>query len=79
MPTRLLVDPYAILDTLARRHVSAEDARTTSCAICMEDTHEHDSFAKLECAHEFHAHCLILWFRQKLSCPMCRHEVPVPA
>lgn len=44
------------------------------CAICQEPcigvTH------KLECGHEFHANCIVSWFRSgQKSCPICRDEV----
>lgn len=27
----------------------------------------------LECAHAFHVHCIVPWFRRQLTCPLCRH------
>ena len=42
-----------------------------TCSICLEQIH--DSCAKLDCGHAFHANCISNWFRsQHVTCPECR-------
>ena len=44
------------------------------CAICQESL-EYGHTHKLECGHEFHANCIVSWFRSgPKSCPICRDE-----
>ena len=46
------------------------------CAICQESFFEYGPTHKLECGHEFHANCIVSWFRSgQKSCPICRDEV----
>ena len=45
------------------------------CAICQETCFEYGPTHKLECGHEFHANCIVSWFRSgQKSCPICRDE-----
>ena len=38
------------------------------CCICTED----DDVIALPCAHVFHVRCIATWFKNGLTCPMCR-------
>ncbi len=42
------------------------------CIICQDDTVR--EVKELECGHSFHASCLVDWFRNNPSCPMCRAQ-----
>ena len=51
----------------------------TTCAICLDDfdasTEEQDLRPyTLECRHSFHTKCVMDWFRQGNTCPMCKAE-----
>ena len=41
------------------------------CAIC-SDTIEENGHSLEGCGHTFHTGCIVMWFRQASSCPMCR-------
>jgi len=42
------------------------------CSICYESLDNNKDTYKLECNHNYHAECIIKWFRTKKSnCPMC--------
>ena len=40
------------------------------CVICADEGNE--QMHTLECGHQFHASCLLRWFRQSPACPLCR-------
>lgn len=44
--------------------------RMGECVICSESMCE--TGCTLECGHTFHAMCIVRWFRQEQSCPLCR-------
>ena len=43
----------------------------TECCICTESCDDGGGYT-LECGHRFHVPCVVRWFRQSPSCPMCR-------
>ncbi|OQR92323.1 hypothetical protein ACHHYP_03832 [Achlya hypogyna] len=45
-----------------------------ACAICMTEFESDESVLKMSCAHSFHEDCIVHWFEQKLTCPLCRDE-----
>mmetsp|Transcript_12537 Transcript_12537/g.32208 ORF Transcript_12537/g.32208 Transcript_12537/m.32208 type:complete len:173 (-) Transcript_12537:574-1092(-) len=51
-----------------------EDAPT--CAVCVMEMEAGGSCRELECAHHFHADCIVAWFTSsqpcKVDCPLCR-------
>jgi len=40
------------------------------CPICLEDIS--DNSYTLECNHKYHIECIIKWFRNKHTCPLCK-------
>ena len=45
------------------------------CSICCQP--KQNEHALDECGHSFCAGCIIRWFREHSSCPICRHTPPV--
>ena len=44
------------------------------CSIC-HDTEESTEYTRLDCNHEFHSKCIIMWFRSDNNeCPLCRAQ-----
>eukprot|EP00347_Sterkiella_histriomuscorum_P014851 403359283 len=50
---------------------------TTDCAICLGDLQENEIVTPLPCdmRHVYHSDCIIDWFKQNNSCPLCKAEV----
>ena len=49
-----------------------EARRDKECLICRCEFGTQPVTA-LACAHLFHVHCVVPWFRRSLTCPLCRH------
>jgi hypothetical protein len=45
------------------------------CSICFDDIQFDKGRFVLECGHTFHAKCILLEFKHRNRCPMCRTEV----
>ncbi|RZB53600.1 hypothetical protein D0Y65_049505 [Glycine soja] len=48
-----------------------EDEQEDPCAICIKDFNSGDNAARLPCSHVFHPDCILQWFVQKSTCPLC--------
>ncbi|HEY9754645.1 MAG TPA: RING finger domain-containing protein [Oculatellaceae cyanobacterium] len=50
-------------------------ASSIDCALCLSEicnpNNELETL-KLECGHRFHGSCIAQWFRQSITCPLCR-------
>jgi len=42
----------------------------TGCAICLQNLY--DPMTLVSCCHSFCAECLIIWYRKKIECPLCK-------
>ena len=60
------------IQSLPRRVVTAEDCRTSECAVCLESHAIGQTIKTLPCAHEFHTQCVDRWLRRRDACPVCR-------
>ena len=50
-----------------------EPESETACAICKDELDSETTHTLPECNHNFHANCLIQWFRNgQDTCPLCR-------
>ena len=49
-----------------------------TCSICLEDVGSLNSkqSKKLTCNHSFHPDCIMNWFKESDSCPVCRVDQP---
>ena len=47
-----------------------------TCPVCCEVLLEDEQIHSLECGHTFHCRCIVQWFREHHTCPMCRDEGP---
>lgn len=56
------------------RTVNLEDPQQNVCVICMGPVSE--KYMVTPCNHVFHEYCLKRWMDEKLTCPVCRTELP---
>ena len=43
-----------------------------TCIICLDPFQINDKRIELSCKHIYHDNCIIAWFLQKNSCPLCK-------
>jgi len=50
---------------------------STECSVCLAEFSESTDLLlhRLPCLHIFHAVCIDIWFRERLTCPFCRSEL----
>ncbi|EQC35619.1 hypothetical protein SDRG_06903 [Saprolegnia diclina VS20] len=53
---------------------TANEDDDESCAICMCSFDANESVLTMACHHSFHEDCIVHWFEEKLTCPLCRDE-----
>lgn len=46
-----------------------------SCVVCLCEFQIGDIISALPCCHVFHTECIKNWFKNELSCPVCKFEV----
>ena len=46
----------------------------SQCAICMEKVSTKNTIRskRLSCGHPFHMHCILSWYKEADTCPICR-------
>lgn len=63
--------------SLPCKEVRREDLRVLKekegeCSVCLGDYEIGDVAVRLPCRHCFHKQCILNWFTEKDSCPLCR-------
>ena len=47
------------------------------CVVCHDQYKEGDTVMHLPCGHVFHEDCVLPWFEEHNTCPVCRYALPV--
>ncbi len=47
----------------------------TECVICLDMINLNDNVYITECGHRYHLNCIIPWFKEQLTCPLCRFQI----
>jgi len=45
-----------------------------SCPICLMSYLDGDTIRELKCGHEYHKHCVDVWFKERKYCPVCKAD-----
>lgn len=58
-----------------------EEVGDDSCPICLCEFEHGDDMAQLPChaSHLFHYDCILMWFQQATSCPLCAGDLAAGA
>lgn len=72
--------PEQVINTVPTVNIRETQLRndSKSCPVCMEEFKVGGEAKELPCNHLFHSNCIVPWLRLHNSCPVCRHELPVP-
>jgi len=46
-----------------------------SCAICLCEFEDNENVKKLICNHQFHDNCIMTWFKDHSTCPICKQSL----
>lgn len=46
------------------------------CSVCHEKFESGERSKILACTHIYHSHCILKWFKIRVSCPTCRSDSP---
>ena len=58
----------------ARETAADESSIGTPCSICLESIDNESRVITLDCDHMFHSRCIMRWFTEQSTCPVCRHS-----
>eukprot|EP00210_Caulerpa_lentillifera_P001252 g1208.t1 len=47
-----------------------------SCVVCHDQYKQNDTVVTLPCGHVFHEDCVMPWFNDHNTCPVCRYALP---
>ena len=62
--------------TILEEHISDINSNTSSCPVCMDPFHLGEEARQLPCRHIFHDPCIFPWLQGRLTCPLCRSQIP---
>ncbi|NWI95339.1 RNF6 ligase, partial [Pitta sordida] len=66
------------IDNLSTRNygdIQAENERSKTCSVCINEYATGNKLRQLPCRHEFHIHCIDRWLSENSTCPICRQPV----
>ncbi|NXN36652.1 RNF6 ligase, partial [Rhinoptilus africanus] len=66
------------IDNLSTRSYGdtlAENERSKTCSVCINEYVTGNKLRQLPCMHEFHIHCIDRWLSENSTCPICRQPV----
>ncbi|KAL2317792.1 hypothetical protein Fmac_031668 [Flemingia macrophylla] len=58
--------------TTSLQRFKVMDHGKDNCIVCLEEFMNDDDAARLPCTHVSHYHCILEWFVQNGTCPVCR-------
>lgn len=71
--------PESAIDKIPTIKIEPSHLATSSeCLVCKEEFKIGMEARELPCNHVYHSDCIVPWLRLHNSCPVCRHELPVP-
>ena len=59
------------LDAIQKAVWGRGSTESESCLICLEQFDDAKVFKKLQCGHEYDAHCIDTWLLKEKRCPVC--------
>ena len=75
---RIKVEKYKYKPSTSKKNKEEEkkekDERD-ACAICLVNLENNDKIRRLPCKHLFHSDCVMNWFKERMSCPVCRKDL----
>lgn len=76
-PTRTPASNEAV-SGLHREKLKTDDGRLgETCVVCHDCYKEGENVVRLPCEHVFHDACVMPWFEEHNTCPVCRFALPV--
>ena len=63
------------LDELEESSTIADESQVgNQCSVCLESIQENARVITLPCNHFFHSNCILRWYAENPTCPICRHN-----
>ena len=53
----------------------ADSGKDKECVVCMNEYQQGEKLLVLTCFHRFHYECVLKWFADNSSCPVCRVKI----
>lgn len=67
--------PISIPLLLEKKEITNETLFDEICSICLEQFQKEEKVTTLQCDHTFHFDCMVLWTKNKDTCPLCRGTI----
>lgn len=77
---RLHVEPSGLNESQLNRVKELEEIVPValigeSCTICLEQFSRNHKIISLDCNHTFHSSCILRWYQDHVTCPVCREQL----
>tara|TARA_A100001015_G_scaffold278258_1_gene338287 strand:+ start:798 stop:1244 length:447 start_codon:yes stop_codon:yes gene_type:complete len=66
--------PIIKRNQLGERILFTDTLSSDECSICLDKFKKDDKIIKLNCNHTYHFQCISQWFKQDITCPICRQS-----